>query len=269
LSEVPGAIPEWEVFGDEDDVAGVSIADVNRDGLLDVVLGQHYNSTLSRGTAVPVRLYLNRSRDGELMLEDVTERAGLIGLPTKAPHVEFVDLDNDGLVDILTSASAADGTLPAVFRNTGLVDGIPVFEAPTGLGSPQYWVAMPTADVDRDGRVDTLAVEWESALPSPLFRNVSASGHWIEVSVDHTLGGGPGTRVSVYENGAAGDPSRLLGMREITVSQGYSAGNEPVAHFGLGDVTAVDVVVSPPLVVAPIVVTGLATDQHVRLPNGC
>lgn len=269
LSEVPGAIPEWAVFGDEDDVAGASIADVNADGLLDVVLGQHYNSTLSRGTEVPVRLYLNRSRDGELALEDVTERAGLIGLPTKAPHVEFVDLDNDGLVDILTSASAADGTLPAVFRNTGLVDGIPLFEAPAGLGSPQYWVAMPTADVDRDGRVDTLAVEWESALPSPLFRNVSASGHWIEVSVDHTLGGGPGTRVWVYESGGAGDVSRLLGMREITVSQGYSAGNEPVAHFGLGDFTAVDVVVSPPLDVAPIVMTGLAADQHVRLPNGC
>ena len=269
LSEVPGAIPEWEVFGDEDDVAGVSIADVNADGLLDVVLGQHYNSTLSRGTEVPIRLYLNRSGGGELVLEDVTDRAGLIGLPTKAPHVEFVDLDNDGLVDILTSASVADGTLPAVFRNTGIVDGIPVFEAPAGLGSPQYWVAMPTADVDRDGRVDTLAVEWESALPSPLFRNVSASGHWIEVSVDHTLGGGPGTRVWVYESGGAGDVSRLLGMREITVSQGYSAGNEPVAHFGLGEVTEVDVVVAPPLDVAPIVVTGLGVDQHVRLPGGC
>jgi enediyne biosynthesis protein E4 len=269
LEEVPGAIPEWEVFGDEDDVAGVSIADVNADGLLDVVLGQHYNSTLSRGTEVPIRLYLNRSRDGELVLEDVTERAGLIGLPTKAPHVEFVDLDNDGLVDILTSASAADGTLPAVFRNTGIVDGIPVFEPPAGLGSPQYWVAMPTADVDRDGRVDTLAIEWESALPSPFFRNVSASGHWIEVSVDHTLGGGPGTRVWVYESGAAGDVSRLLGMREITVTQGYSAGNEPVAHFGLGEITEVDVVVSPPGGGEPIVVSALSADQHVRLPNGC
>jgi hypothetical protein len=214
-------------------------------------------------------LYLNRSRDGELVLEDVTERAGLIGLPTKAPHVEFVDLDNDGLVDILTSASAADGTLPAVFRNTGIVDGIPVFEPPAGLGSPQYWVAMPTADVDRDGRVDTLAIEWESALPSPFFRNISASGHWIEVSVDHTLGGGPGTRVWVYESGAAGDVSRLLGMREITVTQGYSAGNEPVAHFGLGEITEVDVVVSPPGGGEPIVVSALSADQHVRLPNGC
>jgi enediyne biosynthesis protein E4 len=271
LREVPGVIPEWEVFGNEDDVAGVSIADVNGDGLPDLVLGHHYNSTLSRGTRVPVRLYLNRTTEPGAVpaFEDVTERAGLIGLPTKAPHVEFVDLDNDGLVDILTSASAADGTLPAVFRNTGIVDGVPVFEPPTGLGSPQYWVAMPTADVDRDGRIDMLGVEWEPSLPSPFFHNRSASGHWLQVSVDQTLGGGPGTVVAVYEQGGADDPDRLLGVREITLSQGYSAGNEALAHFGLGHVSTVDVVVTPPRGTEPIVLPSVGADQHLRLPHGC
>lgn len=270
LDEVPGAIPQWEVFGDEDDVAGVSIADVNRDGRLDVVVGHHYNSTISRGTLVPVRLYLNRTDGGGIILEDVTDRAGLVGLPTKAPHVEFVDLDNDGLVDILTSASAADGTLPAVFRNTGIGDdGVPSFEAPPGLGAAQYWVAMPTADVDHDGRVDMLGVEWEASLPSPFFHNTSPAGHWVEVSVDASLGGGPGTEVAVYEAGGAGDSERLLGLREITVTQGYSAGNEPIAHFGLGDVTSVDVVVTPPLGAEVITLEGLPADQHVRLPAGC
>jgi enediyne biosynthesis protein E4 len=271
LREIPGAIPEWEVFGNEDDVAGASIADVNGDGWPDLVLGHHYNSTLSRGTLVPIRLYLNRTGEigGLPVFEDVTDRAGLIGLPTKAPHVAFVDLDNDGLIDILTSASAADGTLPAVFRNTGIVDGVPVFEAPAGLGSPQYWVAMPTADVDRDGRIDTLGVEWEPSLRSPLFHNRSASGHWLQVSVDETLGGGPGTVVAVYEEGGAEDPDRLLGVREITLSQGYSAGNEALAHFGLGSQSTVDVVVTPPLGAEPIVLASVGADQHLRLPNGC
>lgn len=273
LEEVAGVIPEWAVFGDEDDVAGASLADVNRDGLADLVLGQHFNSTLSRNTSVPIRLYLNRTpAPGDTpVFEDVTDRAGLIGLPTKAPHVEFVDLDNDGLVDILTSASASEGTMPAIFRNTGVADGVPTFEAPSGLGSPQYWVAMPTADVDRDGRVDTLAVEWEASLEMPFFHNVSASGHWVEVSVDASLGGGPGTLVSVYESGGAGDLDRLLGVREITLSQGYSAGNEAVAHFGVGDVEVVDIVVAPPPAFASddLVLTGQAVDQHLRLPSGC
>jgi hypothetical protein len=275
LVEIPGAIDEWETFSEEDDVAGASIADVDGDGLSDLVLGQHFNSTLAPRlqTEVPIRLYLNRTpAPGETpVFEDVTQQAGLVGLPTKAPHVEFVDLDNDGLVDILTSASTNDGTLPAVFRNTGIEDGVPRFEAPTGLGSPRYWVAMPTADVDRDGRVDTLAVEWEASLESPFFHNVSASGHWLEVSVDESLGGGPGTAVAVFEADRAGDPAALLGFREITLSQGYSAGNEAVAHFGLGDVTSVDVVVTPPPAfgVEPIVMTGQAVDAHLRLPNGC
>lgn len=269
LDEVEGAIDDWETFGNEDDVAGVSIADVNRDTLPDLVLGHHFNSTISQGSTVSVRLYLNRTEGGSVRFEDVTERAGLIGLPTKAPHVEFADLDNDGHIDILTSASAAGGTLPAVFRNTGRGGDIPTFESPPGLGSAQYWVAMPTADVDRDGRLDAIGIEWEPSLASPLFHNTSPSGHWLEVAVDESLGGGPGTVVAVYEEGGAGDPARLLGVREISVSQGYSAGNEAVAHFGLGMRTAVDVVVVPPLGFAEITERSVAGDRRLRFPYGC
>jgi hypothetical protein len=269
LSEVPGAVPIWETFGNEDDVAGAAIADVNRDGMLDLVVGHHFNSTLSRGVTVPVRLYLNRtaSPGAPIELEDVTDAAGLIGIPTKAPHVELADVDNDGWPDIVTSASAADGTEPAVFRHTGLEDGIPRFEAPDGLGSAQYWVSAPTADLDRDGRLDVLAIEWEPALPSVLFRNDSAAGGWIEVSVGPELGGGVGTRVDVYPAGAAGDQTQLLGSREIVATVGYTAGVERIAHFGLGDVEEVDVVVGPPGA-DPLTVTATA-NTHIRLPDGC
>lgn len=270
LAEVDSAGLQWETFGNEDDVAGAAIADVNRDGWLDLVVGHHYNSTLSRGVEVPVRLYLNRTDDiGEPpALEDITAAAELTGIPTKAPHVEIADFDNDGWPDILTSASAESGSRPAIFHHDGLVDGIPQFSEPTGLGAAQYWVTAPSADVDRDGRLDVLLVEWEPSLPSLMLGNTTASGNWIEVSVDTSLGGGVGTRVDVYESGGAQDPERLVGSRDIVASLGYTSGVERFAHFGLGDLTEVDVVVTPPLPHEPTVVT-IEANQHIRLPDGC
>lgn len=257
----------WELFGDEDLVSGVSIADVNRDGLLDIAVGHHFNSTVDDGTRVPVRLYLNRGVDGggNPTFEDVTDAAGLVGLPTKGPHVELNDMDNDGWPDLVTTASAEEGTRPAIFRHQGLDGDIPTFDAPEGLGSPQYWIAGPTADVDRDGRLDLFLVEWEPALPSLLLRNESASGHWLEISVGPEHGFGQGWRVEVYEPG----PGALLGAREITVTQGYSAGVAPVAHFGLGDYEEVHVVLTPPGGGEPTQLTAVAADQHLRFPAGC
>jgi len=269
--EADGSVFGWQFFDDEDDVAGVSMADVNRDGMLDMVVGQHFNSTVDDGQQVPVRLYLNLGTDeaGMPMFEDVTEAAGLVGLPTKAPHVELNDFDNDGWPDLLTTASAADGSRPAVFRHQGLVEGIPTFAAPDGLGSLQYWVAGPSADVDADGRLDVFLLEWEPALPSLLMINESPAGRWLQVSVGPDLMHGIGWRVEVFTAGGIGDPGSLIGVREITVTQGYSAGVAPVAHFGLGDVQAVDLLLVPPNGGTPTELTGVDADQHIRFPDGC
>lgn len=271
FSEVAGAGLEWETFGPEDDVAGAAIADVNRDGWADLVVGHHFNSTLSQDRSVPIRLYLNTTdtEGATPTFTDVSEQAGLEGIPTKAPHVEIADLDNDGWPDLLTSASAADGAAPAVFMHDGLNGDVPRFTAPDGMGAAQYWVGAPTADVDRDGRLDVLLLEWDPALPSLLLHNDTASGNWLEVSVDSTLGGGVGTRVDVFAADSAGDVEALLGTREIVATVGYTVGVERIAHFGLGETASVDVVVTPPLPHPPIVLEGVAANQHIRLPSGC
>jgi len=250
----------WQFFGEEDLISGASIADVNRDGLLDIAVGHHFNSTVDEGASVPVRLYLNRGDNG---FEDVTEAAGLVGLPTKGPHVELNDMDNDGWPDLVTTASAADGTRPAIFHHQGLNGDVPTFSAPEGLGNPQYWVAGPSADVDRDGRLDLFLVEFDPSLPSLLMRNETSSGHWLEVAVGPEHGFGIGWRVEVHEPGGA-----LIGAREITVTQGYSAGVAPIAHFGLGELQEVDVRLVAPGG-EPIDLPSVPADQHLRYPAGC
>ena len=257
---------QWPPVGDEDDPAGAAFGDVDRDGRMDLVIGQHFNSTLDFGVPAPVRLFLNRTEPGgEVTFEEITDAAGLLPLPTKAPHVEIVDMDNDGWPDIVTSASSADGTRPAVFRGLGIQEGLPRFDPPEGLGDAQYWVAAPAADVDLDGRLDLFLVEFEPSLPSYLMRNESASGNWLEVSVGEEAGGGIGAHVFVYSSSA---PNRLLGSAGITASRGYSAGVPAIAHFGLGEIDTVDVVVRLPGG-RELSMSGVSANRHIRLPGGC
>jgi hypothetical protein len=271
FEEAPGAVFAWESYGDEDLVAGAAFGDVNRDGWPDLVVGHHYNSTVDFGEQVPVRLYLNQtgSPGDPPEFADITAEAGLVGLPTKAPDVAIVDLDNDGWPDLVTTASADDGRGPAVFRHTGeLTGGVPRFDAPAGLGDAQYWISGPVADVDRDGQMDLLLVEWEPALPSLLLRNAGDGGHWVSVSVGAELGGGTGTVVAAYQAGGLGDESQLIASSEIVASAGYTSGNELIAHLGLGDVSQVDLKVSPPGH-EQVALRDVPVDRHLRLPTGC
>ena len=268
LREVASDVFDWETFGPEDDVAGVAIADLNRDGRPDLVIGHHFNSTLNTGSLVPVRVYLNTgvTETGDPVFADVTEEAGMPGLATKAPHVEIVDFDNDGWPDILTTASADGG--PAIFRHEGLVEGVPRFSTPSGLGTPQYWVTGPTADVNRDGRIDVFLAEWEPALPSLMLLNDEQGGNWLSVEIDPTVGSGVGASVAVYETGRADDPEGLVGLREISVSVGYTAGSPPWAHFGLGTLDSVDLRVLLPDG-QTYSLDDVPANRHLMLPDGC
>jgi len=241
--EVP--VLEWRTFGDEDDPAGIAVGDLDGDGRPDLAVGQHFNSTVDAGERVPVRLFLNRSGDGGaagIDLVDVTERSGSPALWTKAPHVAIVDLDADGVNDVVTSAVAADGT-PVVLHGTGAVDGVPRYDVVGEPGDGGYWITGVADDLDHDGRIDLFMVEWEPELPSVLFRSAGAGGPWVGLDVSALGPDVGGARVEARRDG------QVVATGWAASTTGYAAGAPPVVDLGLGEAGAaggdVEVAVTP------------------------
>jgi hypothetical protein len=296
FADAPGSreVFQWKGLGKDDTPAGVCIGDVNRDGLPDIVIGHHTKTPWKTPTAV--RLYLNKGiKNGVPSFEDVTEAAGLIPLSMKAPHVEIQDFDNDGWPDIYVSIVkfAGDQPHPIIFKNLGSAGGVPKFRADawsvndwpskeqlavkgTGpffdkiLKDRQiiYMAPGPSADFDRDGRIDLLLPNWWTESRSLLLRNETPGGNWLDVRVEGTKNVnrmGIGSKVRVYPAGKLGDASALLGYREIAIGYGYCSGQEAIAHFGLGETKRVDIEVTLPHGRCSFTQRDVAANQRVTL----
>jgi hypothetical protein len=294
--EAPGTreVFAWKGHGPEDAPTGVCIADVNRDGLPDIVVGHHFKTPWR--TSVGVRLYLNRGvKDGNPVFEDVSEAAGLKPLAMKAPHLEIQDFDNDGWPDIsLSIVKFRDGKpYPIIFKNRGVKDGVPRFtlegwdvnDFPTAediaikSSTPffakmlrdkkiMYGAAGPSADFDRDGRRDFLLINWWPESRSLLLHNETKGGHWLTVLAEGRDGVnrmGVGARVRVYQAGKLGAADGLLGDREIAIGYGWCSGQEADAHFGLGAEETVDVEVTWPHNKGKTTLKGVKADQRLTI----
>jgi hypothetical protein len=294
--EAPGtrAVFAWKCPTAEDSPTGVCIADVNRDGLPDIVVGHHFKRPWQE--PAPVRLYLNRGvKDGNPTFKDVTEAAGLTPLGMKAPHVEIQDFDNDGWPDISVSIIKFkdDKPYPVIFRNLGIRDGIPRFrddawevnDFPTAAdrGAKRtndffqkllqdhkiiYGAASPSCDYDRDGRLDVLLVNWWTESRSLLLRNEMPGGNWLDVQVEGRNGVnrmGIGARVHVYRAGKLGEAPSLLGCREIAAGYGWCSGQEAVAHFGLDKEEMFDLEIILPHGKGNIVQRGVQANQRLTV----
>lgn len=121
--------------------AGVSVGDINQDGLLDIYFS---------GNMVSDRLYINK---GDFKFEDITESAGLGKAKGFKTGVNMIDINHDGLLDIYVCRSVLPN--PDLRRNLLYINnGDLTFTERSrdyGLDDPGYSVQSYFFDANSDG----------------------------------------------------------------------------------------------------------------------
>ncbi|MCI5080285.1 MAG: VCBS repeat-containing protein, partial [Saprospiraceae bacterium] len=127
---------------------GVALGDINNDGLVDIYMVSNQS---------PNKLYLNK---GDLQFEDVTAQAGVGGERSWSTGVTFVDINNDGWLDIYVCNSGdikGDNKENELFINQGATaDGLKFEEkaAEFNLNDKGYSTHAAFFDYDKDGDLD-------------------------------------------------------------------------------------------------------------------
>ncbi len=123
---------------------GVALGDINQDGLIDIYMVSNQSTN---------QLYLNK---GDLQFEDITTKAGVGGQKAWSTGVTFVDINNDGLLDIYVCNSGdikGDNKENELFINKGNLQ----FEeaaAEYNLNDKGYSTHAAFFDYDKDGDLD-------------------------------------------------------------------------------------------------------------------
>lgn len=228
-----GQIFQWDPSDSEDWPSGAAFGDLNRDGRMDLVITAHHDPARHR-------VYINRGlKKGIPAFEDVTAAVGLSAVvPTKSPHVEIQDFDNDGWMDIYVSAAwkLENRVIPVIYRNKGVQkNGLPVFETERAIKPPMiYFPSGPTSDFNLDGKMDLLLVNWFRGETSHLLMNQTKTGNWIQIKA-HV-----GSAIRLRSRGT------LIGYGQVYPGYGFASGQEPVLHFGVGKLQKIDLEVMLP-----------------------
>lgn len=221
---------------------GVSALDADDDGRFDLVVSNWEG---------PHRLFLQGS-SGAWLDAAPDEMA----MPSRVRTVVTADFDNDGYEEIFFNNIGQPNRL--FRRHNGQWTPISPGDAvePHGLGT-----AAVTADFDGDGRLELLIAHGESGLqPLTYYHTPDNGNHYLRV-LPLTRYGAP-ARGTVVTLTAGGRTQR----RVIDAGSGYMCQMEPVAHFGLGELTYIERIEVRWLDGATTTIRNPAADSMLRVP---
>ena len=223
---------------------GVAASDADGDGDEDLLIT---HLALETNT-----LYLN---DGAGFFDDATVASGL-GTPSYTATgfgVAFLDLDNDGRLDVM-AANGAVKVIPELaaeqdpypvhmpnllFRNLGAAGGsVPRFEhltsrAGEGFGHSEVSRGLAAGDLDNDGDTDVV-ISNNSGPVRLLINQLDGERHWLGLRLVAGRRDALGALVAVEAQGA---PTL---WRRVRTGGSYLSASDPRLLFGLDGSTAVE-----------------------------
>lgn len=214
---------------------GANLGDFDNDGYFDIVITNFQDQTNS--------LYHN-AQGGFFTEMSFAKGIGERSLPYLAWGVDFIDVNNDGWLDLFIANGHLDD-------NIAEIDPIGTYAQPNQLflshqgirfsenpdaAIAQQKVSRGTAfgDMDNDGDVDIVISNLKDA-PTLLRNDGGNAAQWLTVKLigTHCNRDAIGARVTVVSGG-------LTQMREVKSGSGYLSQNDLRLHFGLADATRVD-----------------------------